>query len=45
MFLHGNMFYRETGKDARPSSINAFCITNDSNFTEVDDFVEQCTLR
>ena len=33
---------REVGKDDRPSSINAFCISDKESFPEVDEFVEQC---
>lgn len=41
--LH-TIFHRETGKDDRPSSINAFCISNESNFPEINEFVDQSTL-
>ena len=37
--------HRETGKDDRPSSINAFCICNGSNFPEINEFIKQSIDR
>ncbi|XP_065920811.1 FAD synthase-like isoform X2 [Dysidea avara] len=40
--LYHAVLMREVGKDDRPSSINAFCISDKESFPEVDEFVEQC---